>query len=431
MLFTKLYCFPACLTFLFIYKKILLFQVRMKCLSVVLVTFLSLVHCMPSETTTSRYNNEEQNHTTHNTHYLEHKISISPKRMAKQPTDSAFFNEVLLNSLKTTTFNKTSSRKIDITTNKYPVVLNSFIKSTVKDMSNKTLKINTVHKLPTNNLFTVKVPKISIISTTTQTSATNKPIKIITTTNKSLQTSPNKRKQNSTLILSTKNGITVKATTLPPSRIRIKKITTQNKLTTSRPTLKIKLTRFTTKKPATNLPQIRTTPRTVVKTRVTSRRKTPNRKIVKVTAKNETKQNWYDENLPIPTPNPEIFSNSPQFSISDVANSDELLNGDLSSFGVDAAEFPSSSSNPLSPISTFNLDMLPDQTKDAAGGSGCPTVHISSNVLGPQQRQDCSDLNLVINSHFHQNMATDRTPGISTYDAAGGGGGARRGCCIG
>ncbi|XP_045479080.1 general transcriptional corepressor trfA-like isoform X1 [Harmonia axyridis] len=129
----------------------------------------------------------------------------------------------------------------------------------------------------------------------------------------------------------------------------------------------------------------------------------------------EIKQNWYESGVPYPNPMPEISSNSPTFALPPI---DTLpIEEDLEAVQVDAAE-----NNPITnALSTFNLDMRPAGTnlKDTIGSasSGCPTVHISSSVLSPQQRQECSDLNLVINSHFHQNTASDRTPTIDTYQA--------------
>lgn len=129
----------------------------------------------------------------------------------------------------------------------------------------------------------------------------------------------------------------------------------------------------------------------------------------------EVKQNWYESGVPYPNPMPEISSNSPTFALP--SEEGTLIAENLDSLQVDAAD-----DNPITnAISTFNLDMRPAVTdlKDTLGngGNGCPTVHISSSVLSPQQRQECSDLNLVINSHFHQNAASDRLPSIDTYQA--------------
>ncbi|XP_044747735.1 uncharacterized protein LOC123308974 isoform X1 [Coccinella septempunctata] len=129
----------------------------------------------------------------------------------------------------------------------------------------------------------------------------------------------------------------------------------------------------------------------------------------------EIKQNWYESGVPYPNPMPEISSNSPTFPLPPIE--EPPTGADSDAVQLDAAE-----DNPLTnAISTFNLDMRPaaSNLKDSIGvdGSGCPTVHISSSVLSPQQRQGCSDLNLVINSHFHQNTASDRTPSIDTYQA--------------
>ncbi|EFA02153.2 hypothetical protein TcasGA2_TC007806 [Tribolium castaneum] len=199
---------------------------------------------------------------------------------------------------------------------------------------------------------------------------------------------------NKTIKVGTKNKVRVgtttrKTTKLTPNPIVIN-ITAPPKKPTkvvrvTKPPFKIKLT------PTTKKPKIKPTIRRVVT-------KWPN----------EVKQNWYEQGVPYPTPNPEINSHSPPYSLSEVAS--------------DPGQVSEPPQTDLSnAISTFNLDMAPDPSniRDGAGGSPCPTVHISSSVLTPQQRQDCSDLNLVINSHFHQNSVTDRSPLTpETYDAA-------------
>ncbi|CAH2000328.1 unnamed protein product, partial [Acanthoscelides obtectus] len=177
---------------------------------------------------------------------------------------------------------------------------------------------------------------------------------------------------------------------------------------------------------------------------------------------NEVKQNWYEEGVPYPSPNPEINSPSPSVSLSELSSVTPSLVSQESSSPIEGAvandAFPSVSPSPeissyspqysiadavssaipetsasdsvgsaaldaasSNPISVFNLDMIPDATRIGEGaGSPCPTVHISSSLFGiPQQRQapDCSDLSLTINSHIHQNPGNTRTP--ETYQAAG------------
>ncbi|KAJ8927172.1 hypothetical protein NQ314_020448 [Rhamnusium bicolor] len=310
-------------------------------------------------------------------------------------------------------------------------------------------------------------------------------------------------KKNSSILLNGKNKINI-VTTKGPFRIKVNKITTKTtlktkyKATTPAPIV-IKLTRLTTQKPKTT-----TRGYTVRPTRKHIRNKTtrPNVNtsssykqklkptVHRITTKwsdspdiSEIKQNWYEDGVPYPNPNPEISSFSPPVSLSSISplSTDFVDNvnypnlnpeissfsppislGDLSSISplsndfVDNANYPSPmpevssyspsysisdvpsiaqdvpeipdlpSSTPGSttavsnPINVFNLDMVPDRTKQASGnGSPCPEVHISSSVLSRQQRQDCSDLNLVINSHFHQNQngGGTRNPAISTYDA--------------
>lgn len=221
---------------------------------------------------------------------------------------------------------------------------------------------------------------------------------------------------------------------------KIKTTTPKTKLKYALSTLtpiSIQLTKPTTKKPP------RTSSRTTkkpTKLKTTSVKKKSTTK--STTPKADLKQNWYEDGVPYPNPMPEITSSSPPFSLSETSSqifsssteealieginpeiysnspSEPLqgvppilpLNDDLESVSVDSSS--------LNPISTFNLDMLPaaDLTRDPAGNP-CPTVHISSAVLSPlQSRQGCSDLNLVLNTHYHQNQDT-RNPAVSTYDA--------------
>lgn len=216
----------------------------------------------------------------------------------------------------------------------------------------------------------------------------------------------------------------------------INKTKTKYALSTLKP-ITIQLTKPTTKKP----------PKTSAKTTTKKppKLKTPSSKKKSTTTPvADLKQNWYEDGVPYPNPMPEITSSSPPFSLSETSSqifssstteevalieginpeiysnspSEPLqgvppilpLNDDLESVSVESSSF--------NPISTFNLDMLPaaDLTRDPAGNP-CPTVHISSAVLSPlQSRQGCSDLSLVLNTHYHQNQDT-RNPAISTYDA--------------
>ncbi|CAH0560676.1 unnamed protein product [Brassicogethes aeneus] len=209
-----------------------------------------------------------------------------------------------------------------------------------------------------------------------------------------------------------------------------------NKITETKPPFRIKLTKvWTTAQPARrtsppkvpnnkgNVNRIRK-PQIVRSTTLKpkSRRPSPNRKVIKRPTLNNFKQNWAD--VPIPNPMPEISSHSPSFSLADLSNDgvlDDSVFIDAPPLGGDGG-----GSQPLqNPLNTFTLSMLPDGTKQGTAGEGigCPTVHIASSVLNaapPQLRQECSDLNLVINSHIHQNSVTDRTPlsplDVETYD---------------
>lgn len=122
----------------------------------------------------------------------------------------------------------------------------------------------------------------------------------------------------------------------------------------------------------------------------------------------EVKQSWYD--VPPANPQPEIISYSPEFPINNLASTEAPL----------SESPPTASSTPetalSNPINQFSMDVLPSSLANAAegggGGSDCPTVHISSAMLAPLQRQGCSDISVVLNSHFHQaaNAATQRAP---------------------
>lgn len=177
----------------------------------------------------------------------------------------------------------------------------------------------------------------------------------------------------------------------------------QVKVTTSRPTIKRKIT--TAKHKSRPSIQVK---KNYTEVKVSASNK--NRPIVhKIITKwqdksnfSEVKQNWYD--VPPANPQPEIISYSPEFPINNAASSTEP---------TDTVVTPETSlSNPLS---QFNLDVLPNRLANAADSNNpdCPTVHISSAMLAPlQQRQGCSDISVVLNSHFHQATggATQRIP---------------------
>ncbi|KAF7285204.1 hypothetical protein GWI33_011530 [Rhynchophorus ferrugineus] len=256
-----------------------------------------------------------------------------------------------------------------------------------------------------------------------------------------------------------------KIITKKPSVFKRIKVTTQkprivtqkpHKLSTFAP-IKIILTKHTTAKPVNSTPKyygdITTYKPTTTKIKVTKPKPTV---LQNLSTESALKQNWYEEGVPYPNPMPEISSISPPFSIDDTSSSiletsfDNVvpenplvgnINAEISTnspsailqgvppilplVAEDAVETVPTSENSIpnavnNAISTFNLDLVPsDVNRDTIGG-GCPTVHISSSVLGPQQRQqECSDLNLVLNTHFHQNqnLPNDRVPQISTYES--------------
>ncbi|KAL1505630.1 hypothetical protein ABEB36_005151 [Hypothenemus hampei] len=260
-------------------------------------------------------------------------------------------------------------------------------------------------------------------------------------------------------ILNSHNNNHNKTSSKNSDAIRNKTPQKKLKLSTLRP-ITIKLTRPTPKISTSKSSNVSsTTPRSTTKKPKPTIKKIVTKWHDSATSPADLKQNWYEEGVPYPSPMPEITSSSPPFSISDsgsqifssssteniflqqpvdeagdainpeiFSNSpSEPLQGvppilppeeDLESVSIPASGTPTANGNP---ISTFNLDMLPssDLTRDPSGNP-CPTVHISSAVLSAQQRQQggCSDLNLVLNTHYHQNNQDTRNPDISTYDAA-------------
>ncbi|CAH1165735.1 unnamed protein product [Phyllotreta striolata] len=141
----------------------------------------------------------------------------------------------------------------------------------------------------------------------------------------------------------------------------------------------------------------------------------------------EIKQIWYEDTVPYPNPNPTISSPSPSVALSQLSDApatpdvaqDAQIRPEISSFsppyaltGVPdlAPSNPPEQYLPSNPLNTFKLDIAPDE----GALSPCPSVHISSALM-PEQRQDCSDINLVINSHLHQNQ--NRLPAAETYDS--------------
>lgn len=195
------------------------------------------------------------------------------------------------------------------------------------------------------------------------------------------------------------------------SKIKVKRTTTirtpvklQIKATTNRPT--------TTKRKAVVVkrkrrPPIQTPPKNYTEIKVSAVNQ--NRPVVhKIVTKwqdksnfSEVKQSWYD--VPPVNPQPEIISYSPEFPVNNAATTE----------ASDSVVKPETALS--NPISQFNMDVLPSTSNlaNAAGANpDCPTVHISSAMLAPLQRQGCSDISVVLNSHFHQaaNAATQRIP---------------------
>lgn len=489
-----------------------------------LMATLCTVYTLPTQTTTIRYTslqgyNRFSLHTTRNSDKeIPQNLStsnISPYlsdfslrlnfinltrqiRTAKQPKDDKFFDDVLTN-----TNNFKDSSEVGRKLRRKPSKNQNTLR--VVGTNNKTLKINTVNKV------TTKVNKHSNIVNTKLVSKTSN-VRV-----------PNTKKNSSIVLNAVKKGGNV-VTTKAPFRIKVIKVTTTTtkspkiafKTSSSTPFV-IKLTRFTTAKPKITTqryaPKQTEKPVTIKLSRPSLKNSTSGTKkkdkpiIHKIITKwsdttdlSEVKQNWYEDGVPYPNPNPEISTFSPPVSLSDVSSISPIvndfseginypspnpgidsfspsLNPEISSYSPPFSLSELSSISPLeddilendsgyvpsptpevssysppysisdvppiipdlpdvsdaalsipsstaisNPISVFNIDMIPDGTKQAdSGGSPCPTVHISSSLLASRQ-MECSDLNLVINSHFHQNQngGGTRNPEISTYDAAAG-----------
>ncbi|KAF2899526.1 hypothetical protein ILUMI_06661 [Ignelater luminosus] len=119
------------------------------------------------------------------------------------------------------------------------------------------------------------------------------------------------------------------------------------------------------------------------------------------------KQSWYDHGIPVPSPNPEIFTYSPQVSINS-GSADSPGDEDYD----DYYEAPNETPN-KTPIHQVALDINSDEDQlDQYSGNGvkCPSVHLTNSVYGPTTKQGCSDLNIAINTHVHQNTGNDRFP---------------------
>ncbi|KAK4886379.1 hypothetical protein RN001_002650 [Aquatica leii] len=133
--------------------------------------------------------------------------------------------------------------------------------------------------------------------------------------------------------------------------------------------------------------------------------KTKNSTSVRLNNKNHLKENWYDQNIPIPTPNPEILIYSPDHSISDASASNEEDN------------FETVSPNPGNVLSQFELDLIKNPSSFEKIDSACPNVHLTNSVLGASSKQGCSDLNIAINTYLNhnQNRLPERLP-VATND---------------
>ncbi|XP_031340935.1 uncharacterized protein LOC116169046 [Photinus pyralis] len=114
-------------------------------------------------------------------------------------------------------------------------------------------------------------------------------------------------------------------------------------------------------------------------------------------SENHSKEDWSVHNIPIPNPNPVVSSYSPEYPVGTIPSFDE---------DDSIVILPSDPGNMLTQ-SVFNVN------GNGAGekyDSNCPTVHLTNSVLGPESKQGCSDLNIAINTHIHQNQIPQRLP---------------------
>ncbi|RZC43158.1 cell wall integrity and stress response component 3-like, partial [Asbolus verrucosus] len=361
-------------------------------------------------------------------------ISVST-RTPKGPKNDTLYDEKALKILTEPTSNADNARKIKP---KDQQLFNNFVKNNLEDLRtpNKTLKISTL-KISTTNSLKITTPSTSK-HRKTKLPPKGLPNQIIINVTKAINISTHKP------------PLKVKPSTKPSTKTPFKiKLT---RVTTNRPHITVINNHHSTKKPKT---------KPTVRRIITKWSERPHL--------NEIKQNLYptpspdissysppysisDISSPLPqipenfqnlypNLNPEVTSHSPQYSISDVPSflpqvpqdaqpvyptPNPVISSHSPQYSISDVSSPLSDNPQNSPpdlsnaISTFNLNMAPDSNVKDSGGSPCPTVHISSSVLTPQQRQECSDLNLVINSHFHQNSATDRSPAAqppNTYQA--------------
>lgn len=378
----------------------------MKCLGPVLVVYVlvthNLVSSMPWETSTARYNHG--GHITRidnmNTNTKQNYIPISNKNLSL--SDILLRSSAIVDSIAS----KQNFHRPNSVPRSARLPKNDTFYENISLMENEVVQSR---KLASSKVKTA-TNNIVFRDTTVQNKTFR--LKIASTSNKSKSNS-NKTKTKvkgkttskpSRLSLTTSKSSTKRPTT---SKLGFKKRTTiyhKNYPTTQKPTKRRPVTR------------VETVHKNYTELKVSSNK---NRKPVihKIISKwsdtlnvSEVKQTWQD--VPQASPQPEIISYSPQFSINDALPSSPTVVDDALPTPSDAPADESSLSNP---INQFNLDVLPSATKlaDSGGGAGsdCPTVHISSAMLAPLAKQGCSDISVVLNSHFHQgNTPTQRVP---------------------
>lgn len=361
------------------------FQMIMKCLGCVLVlcvlTTHNLVSSKPWEASTARYN-YYQGHDTHlsntkittdtPTHFSSTNIynlsdftlSSSPSfvkaspRSTKAPKDETFFLSMLVFKDQVVGRKISTSPSKDSTlstsNNTFRLkVINSVNRISIKPLENNHKRNNKTSSVTTTVRPTKAKSKITNKTTTRVVKKTTKPSSIrgkISTTTRPLRKAPPRQPQKQNKLAASK---------IIPSR----KNFTELKIATNKKPVVHKIFTKLPEKPSY-----------------------------------EVKQSWSD--VPPVSPQPEIISYSPEFPINNAAPAST----------ADTVTQASTVDNPTlnNPLSQFNLDVLPST---AGGGADCPTVHISSAMLTPLQRQGCSDISVVLNSHFHQsNSPTQRVP---------------------
>uniref|UniRef100_A0A6P7G8J2 Uncharacterized protein LOC114339050 n=1 Tax=Diabrotica virgifera virgifera TaxID=50390 RepID=A0A6P7G8J2_DIAVI len=373
------------------------------------IIFISLAASSPIEETSTRYTVYEEidNISSNNEQSISHKTLLNCSYILDDPIKTLLLKTNVCDNVKEDDI--ATSRKLRVNSSKKVAGSSSsnINSSSIKKKTNYTIVVNTSSK---------KDIKQSPIKLTTPSSSRN-------TTKKQ-----------------------IKKTTAKISNLFTTASPKKTKIGSSKPSIK-PLVKLSTKRQPVKVNNLTTS-----KTKPSSKK---NAKPVVHKVITKWKENSdlldlkqiYKQTPPFPTPNPEVTSSSPPFSLNDLGPIPSLANTGGSSNEFNIMPEVSSHSPPFSltgvpdltdlvpidpilpltdtgtqakPLSTFNLDLVPNT--DNGVKSPCPSIHISSSMLQPNLRQqECSDLNLVLNSHIHQNPSASasgtRLPAVDTYDS--------------